>query len=286
MKYILTLLLLINTFLFSSDIEIKMLKKNLHNAQTALVTLKASGIKQPKLSLDKLNINFYKNHFKKDSYYALVPLSYYIKTKKHKIIISYIRNNTKYFKGVTFNVTQGSYKSETINVPSSKVTLSKKDKKRTKIEYAHAMKIYNTTSKKLLWNKDFIYPMESRITSPFGTKRLYNKALKSYHSGTDYKAAVGEEIHAVNDGIAKIVQNRFYAGGSVVIDHGHGVYSCYFHLSKFKINVGDRVKQGDLIGLSGETGRVTGPHLHFSFKVHGITVDPLQTIRVLNTLNN
>ena len=286
MKYILTLLLLINTFLFSSNIEINMLEKNLHNAQTALITLNASEIKNPKLSLDKLNINFYKNHFKKDSYYALIPLSYYTKSKQHKIIISYLKNNQKYFKGVIFNVTEGDYKSETINVPSSKVSLSKKNKIRTKKEYAQAMKIYNSKSKKQLWNKDFIYPMESKITSHFGTKRLYNKALKSYHSGTDYKAAIGEKIYAVNDGVAKIVQDRFYAGGSVVIDHGHGVYSCYFHLSKFKIKVGDKIKQGQLIGLSGDTGRVTGPHLHFSMKVHGITVDPLQTIRVLNTLNN
>ena len=137
-----------------------------------------------------------------------------------------------------------------------------------------------------MWKKDFILPLKSKITSPFGTKRIYNGSLKSYHSGTDFKAIKNTKILAANAGKVVISQNRFYAGNSIVLDHGHGIYTGYYHLSTLDKKVGELVKRGEVLGLSGSTGRVTGPHLHFSAKVHGITVDPLQLLEVLNILNN
>ncbi len=79
-----------------------------------------------------------------------------------------------------------------------------------------------------------------------------------------------------------LAQDRFYAGNSIIIDHGQGVYTCYYHLSKFKVKEGDRVQRGEVIALSGDTGRITGPHLHFSARVGGLQVDPLQLIELLN----
>ena len=146
------------------------------------------------------------------------------------------------------------------------------------------MKVYNSISKDILWNEDFIYPLNTKITSNFGTKRVYNGKLKSYHSGTDFRAKNGTPIIASNSGIVKISQNRFYSGNSIVIDHGQGVYSCYFHLSRMAFKDGDLIKKGETLGLSGDTGRVTGPHLHFSFRINGIQVDPLNAIAVLNEL--
>jgi len=144
------------------------------------------------------------------------------------------------------------------------------------------MKIYNTTTETLYISDKFIYPLETKITSDFGKKRVYNGSLKSYHSGTDYRAKVGTKIKAINNGKVVIAKNRFYAGNSIVLDHGNGIYSGYYHLSKMNYKEGDLVKKGDIIGLSGSTGRVTGPHLHFSFRIHGIQVDPLQAIDLLN----
>ncbi len=146
------------------------------------------------------------------------------------------------------------------------------------------MKVYNSITKESFIKENFIYPIESKITSSFGTKRVYNGQLKSYHSGTDFKAPIGTPIKAVNDGVIVISENRFYAGNSIVIDHGQGLYSCYFHLSKMNFKEGELVKRGEIIGLSGDTGRVTGPHLHFSFRVHGIQVDPLQLLQLLNKI--
>jgi len=278
MKKIFILLFIINQLIFALEIS----SKKVENANTLFLKIVKENIKEPKLTLDNHNINFFKFPNKKDSYYALVPISYYKDLKKYKIIISYIENEKKVFKGIPIEVIDGKYKSEVINVDSSKVTLSEKNKKRVSKEYKEAMKIYNTTSKTLYINDKFIYPLETKITSDFGKKRVYNGSLKSYHSGTDYRAKVGTKIKAINNGKVVIAKDRFYAGNSIVLDHGNGIYSGYYHLSKMNYKEGDLVKKGDIIGLSGSTGRVTGPHLHFSFRIHGIQVDPLQAIDLLN----
>tara|TARA_B100001063_G_C16747824_1_gene548561 strand:+ start:1068 stop:1940 length:873 start_codon:yes stop_codon:yes gene_type:complete len=285
----LILLTLLFNFTWAQELKLFFEENTIKNAQTALLRLQAKDISNAKLTLldkETLNLNFRKNSFKKNEFYALVPISYYKKPKKYKVIISYFKNDKKYFKSIKLNVIDGAYKSETITVSKSKFKPNKQRIKRTKQEYKDAMSVYRSVSEKILWNEDFIYPMNSKITSAFGTKRVYNNQLKSYHSGTDFRAKVGTPIIASNSGIVRIAQNRFYAGNSIVIDHGHGVYSCYYHLSKMSFKVGDFVKKGEIIGLSGATGRITGPHLHYAFRINGIQVDPLQAIKILNKLNN
>jgi len=144
------------------------------------------------------------------------------------------------------------------------------------------MKIYNTITPKNYVNSKYIVPMQSKITSSFGKARVYNSTLNGYHSGTDFRAKVGTPIVASNAGKVVLAQDRFYSGNSIIIDHGQGIYSCYYHLSEFKVKKGDIVKKSQLIGLSGATGRITGPHLHFSIRVGGLQVDPLQLIALLN----
>ena len=279
---IIILLTLLLSSVFSAQVSVS--SKEVKNANTVLVTLEEDDIKNPKLTFDKHNIKLFKYPNEINKYYALVPVSYYKKLDDYKIIVSYIKNDKKLFKGITIKVIDGEYKSEVINVPKGKVSLSKKNKIRTKKEYSSAMKIYNNTSSNFYINGESINPINSKITSSFGKKRVYNGSLKSYHSGTDFKAAIGTSIKAINDGIVVISEDRFYAGNSIVINHGQGLYSCYFHLSKMNYENGDFVKKGDILGLSGSTGRVTGPHLHFAFRVHGIQVDPLQLMNLLNNL--
>ncbi len=273
-------IIILITFILSLE-ALEVNTKEIKNANTFLITLGEKNISDAKLTIDKHNIDFFEKP-SKDGLYALVPISYYKERKDYRVIISYIKDGKKIFKGLSIKVIDGKYKSEVINVSKGKVSLSKKNKKRTKKEYASAMKVYNKTAKNLYLNGKFIKPLNSKITSSFGKKRVYNGILSSYHSGTDYKAAVGTPIQAVNDGIITIAEDRFYAGNSIVIDHGQGIYSCYFHLDKMNYKVGQSIKKGDVLGLSGDSGRVTGPHLHFSMRLHGIQVDPLQLIDLLN----
>ena len=282
MKKILLITLIFLSNLFALEIN----QSSVKNANTVLLEIQKEDITAVKLSFDKQNINFFKNPFKENTHYALVPISYYQKKKDYRVIVSYIQDGKKVFEGKSLKVVDGKYKSEVINVPKTKFKPKLSRVKRTKEEYAQAMKVYNSTSKDILWNEEFIYPLNTKITSNFGTKRVYNGQLKSYHSGTDFRAKNGTPIIASNSGIIKISQNRFYSGNSIVIDHGQGVYSCYFHLSKMNYKVGDKIKKGAILGLSGDTGRVTGPHLHFSFRIHGIQVDPLNAISTLNKLKS
>ncbi len=282
MKKIILIILILNYNLFALKLSSNVVK----NANTVLVEVTKENISDVKLTFDKQNIDFYENPFKENSFYALVPISYYQKKDNYRVIISYLENEKRVFKGSDLKVVDGKYKSEVINVKPSKFKPPKSRAERTKKEYIQAMKVYNSKSEKIYWNKDFINPLNSKITSNFGTKRVYNGKLKSYHSGTDFKAKNGTPIIASNSGIVRISENRFYSGNSIVIDHGQGVYSCYFHLIKMNYKVGDFIKKGEVLGLSGDTGRVTGPHLHFAFRIHGIQVDPLQAIKILNLLNN
>lgn len=224
----------------------------------------------------------YKHPVKDSAFYALIPVSYYAKVQKQKLCVKYIKDSKKGDFCVDFFVKKGDYKKEQLLVESSKVTLSKKNKKRASKEYKEAMKIYRTHTKKSYLKSGFILPMKSKITSEFGKARVYNGKLKGYHGGTDYRANIGTPVKASNDGVVVLAKDRFYAGGSVLIDHGHGIYSCYYHLSKFKCKKGDRIKKGDIIALSGKSGRVTGPHLHFGIRVDGVQVDPLHFVELMN----
>ena len=129
-----------------------------------------------------------------------------------------------------------------------------------------------------MWTASFLKPRTSVITSEFGSGRLFNGALTTRHLGVDFRGAVGEPVRAANRGIVALVDNFFLAGNVVYIDHGGGVVTAYFHLSKTLVATGDTVKRGQEIGLVGNTGRVTGPHLHWAARYGAITVNPLDLV--------
>ena len=205
---------------------------------------------------------------------AYVPIGYH--ASKGKVRIS---NNLE------LNIIEGNYKKENITITNtSKVKPNKEQSDRIARELKEANAIYRTYDKKRYWNKAFIYPINSIITSPFGSARVLNGEIKSYHGGTDFRAAIGTPIKATNDGIVVIAKDRFLAGKSVVISHGEGLFSMYYHLSKINVKVGDKVSRGDIIALSGDSGRVSGAHLHFGIMINGIQVNPLQFIEEINKL--
>ena len=131
-----------------------------------------------------------------------------------------------------------------------------------------------------MWTAAFLKPRTSVITSEFGSGRLFNGALTTRHLGVDFRGAVGEPVRAANRGVVALVDNFFLAGNVVYIDHGAGVVTAYFHLSKTLVAKGDTVKRGQVIGLVGNTGRVTGPHLHWAARYGAITVNPLDLLSI------
>lgn len=133
------------------------------------------------------------------------------------------------------------------------------------------------------WTADFLKPRDSRITSEFGTGRMFNGTVASRHLGVDYAGAVGAQVRAANRGVVALVDTFFLAGRLVYIDHGGGVVTGYFHLSKPLVAKGDTVKRGQVIGLVGATGRVTGPHLHWTARYGALTVNPADLLKLAAT---
>ncbi len=129
-----------------------------------------------------------------------------------------------------------------------------------------------------MWTAPFIRPRTSVVTSEFGSGRLFNGRLTSRHLGVDFRGAVGEPIRAANRGVVALVANFFLAGNVVYVDHGGGIVTAYFHMSKPLVSTGDTVSRGQIIGLVGSTGRVTGPHLHWAARYGKITVNPLDLL--------
>lgn len=132
--------------------------------------------------------------------------------------------------------------------------------------------------------KPFIYPLaENMIMGNYGDIRK-SGTLKIQHLGVDLKAPLGTNVLAVNDGKVVFEKSLPDYGNTLVVDHGLGVYSLYLHLSQFNVAEGDMVAQGQTIALSGATGYVTGPHLHFSIKMRGASIDPLKFIETTKTV--
>jgi murein DD-endopeptidase MepM/ murein hydrolase activator NlpD len=125
-----------------------------------------------------------------------------------------------------------------------------------------------------LWNGSFAAPVSAAISDVFGTARVFNQEVQSRHLGLDYGVPKGTEVHAVNRGTVILARPLYFEGSCIVIDHGQGLFSLYLHLSEFRVKEGDQVETGQLIGLSGGSGRATGPHLHLAIRWQGVYLDP------------
>jgi murein DD-endopeptidase MepM/ murein hydrolase activator NlpD len=131
-----------------------------------------------------------------------------------------------------------------------------------------------------LFSDDFGWPRPPDVTAPFGDLRLINGKKKSQHFGMDLDGDTGDDIVAANAGEVVLVRDCFASGNTVLVHHGGRLFTAYFHLSKFDVKEGERVKPGQRLGRVGKTGRVTGPHLHFGVKLDGRWVDPASLLRL------
>lgn len=207
------------------------------------------------------------------------------KTAKSYIAESYFSLPTSrkcFLKGehvINLAVAAFNYKSEKLNVPKGKVDLNKKDLARVIREKEIKKNIYKKTADTYLFDSEFQVPLGSFITSHYGNVRLFNNKKRSQHLGNDFRAAVGVPIPAANRGRVVFTGNLFFSGNLVVIDHGLDIFTLYGHLSKIRVNLGDMINKGDIVGLAGRTGRVSGPHLHWGVRIGGNSVDGFSLVR-------
>ena len=130
------------------------------------------------------------------------------------------------------------------------------------------------------WSGQFTAPADAAISDVFGTERVFNGKAQSTHFGLDFRVPSGTPVAAMNDGTVLLARPLYFEGNFVVLDHGQGLLTLYLHLSEFKVKEGDQVKRGQVVGLSGGTGRATGPHLHVAVRWQGTYLDPATLIRL------
>jgi murein DD-endopeptidase MepM/ murein hydrolase activator NlpD len=176
-------------------------------------------------------------------------------------------------------VTAKDYGVEHLQLPERMVTLDAKTLKRVKQEEARFNAVWEQQSPECHWREPFLRPLPGALLSTFGRSRVINGEERSPHTGLDLRAAVGEPVLASNSGRVALVGDFFFHGRAVVIDHGLGLYTMYFHLSEARVKKGERVERGAVIGLAGATGRASGPHLHWGVRLAGARIDPLALLK-------
>ncbi len=187
-----------------------------------------------------------------------------------------IYQKEKIQKTLSFPYEMRQWQTDVVNgLPKEKVVVNTQNEKRIATENA----LLKTERQKFITDffpTCFSRPVHHyRLSGSFGTQRILNGIKGSGHGGTDYAAPVGTPVYAPADGVVTIAHpDMFLTGQTVLINHGYGLFSSYSHLSKTNVTIGDKVKRNDKIGEIGQTGRATGPHLHFSFFWYETRVDP------------
>jgi murein DD-endopeptidase MepM/ murein hydrolase activator NlpD len=131
-----------------------------------------------------------------------------------------------------------------------------------------------------LWDGTFAAPADAATSDVYGSQRIFNGKAQREHQGLDFRVPTGTPVAAMNSGTVLLARFLYFEGNCVVIDHGQGLLTLYFHLSEFKVKEGDEVKRGQIVGLSGGTGRATGPHLHVGVRWQGTYLDPARLMQL------
>jgi murein DD-endopeptidase MepM/ murein hydrolase activator NlpD len=216
---------------------------------------------------------------------ALIGVDLDSKPGKYDLKVEGTDGGGKVFsKSIPLKIEKNDFTVQKLTLPKSMVDLDPKTLERVNRESARVRKVFAGVREEKLWKGPFVRPLEGEVSGAFGVRRVINGQNKSPHSGIDLRAEAGTPVSACNDGIAALVDDLFFSGKTVVLDHGWGLYSMYFHLSEAGVSAGDKLRTGDTLGRVGSTGRSTGPHLHWGMILRGARVDPLSFLRLTQHL--
>lgn len=172
------------------------------------------------------------------------------------------------------------YRTSTLTVAPGFVEPDAEALKQIEADSKLKAKIFSASANQPLWSGDFLAPVTAQPTDSFGTRRVFNGKLASIHKGMDFRAATGTRVRAGNSGVVVLARRLYYEGNCVIVDHGLGLWTISMHLSRVDVKEGEHVTKGQLLGLSGATGRVTGPHLHWAVRWQDAYLDPAKVLKL------
>lgn len=215
-----------------------------------------------------------------DSYLSILPVDLYAAAGDHDLTVTFNEGKSNEYEITrTFNIKSKVFKTQHL-VVSESLNQSNNNEK-ANLEYVRVVKPARTISADYkLWQGKFVMPVDGRLTTAFAGIRYINNVLSSSrHSGIDLAAPLGTAVQAANDGKVTLAASKLLStGNTIVIDHGMGLFTSYYHLNTMNVKVGDTVDKGDIIGTVGTTGFSTGPHLHYAVSIYNTYVDPYQTL--------
>ncbi len=182
-------------------------------------------------------------------------------------------------KSLTLKVAGADFGKQELSLPRDMVDLDPKTLDRVNREAIRLDKIFRKSRDERMWSGPFVPPLNGELSTPFGVRRIINGQAKSAHTGVDLGAGEGTPILACNRGVVVLCDELFFTGKSIILDHGGGIYSMYFHLSQAAVSEGEVVEKAAMIGNVGSTGRSTGPHLHWGVRMNDGRVDPFALLK-------
>jgi murein DD-endopeptidase MepM/ murein hydrolase activator NlpD len=236
------------------------------------------GVKSVEIVWDMKKVPFF---LEENTWRTIIGVDLDTKPAEHKADVLFTMSDGRVDKrSAVIQVVAKKYPTTQLKVADKYVELSKTDLARANRESRETEAIYAKMTPEMLWMTPFSVPIDGETGTNFGHRRVFNGEPRAPHAGADLRAKTGTPIHATNRGRVVLAKNLFFTGNTVILDHGLAIYSLYAHLSRIDVKVGDIISNGRQLGLSGATGRVTGPHLHWGMRVQGARVDPFTLVNL------
>jgi len=260
-----------------SEEAVSFSSKTLVRGGLLLITVTTDGQEQPQVEWMRKRIALVYNKLNA-KWYGFIAADLNQKRGIYKVLVRLPSSGFK--KKFYIKVRDKNYGMRKLKLPKEKVELNAESLRRVRKEAAMIHSLWTMDSPLPLWRGEFLLPVEGDIIGAFGKKSIINKMKRAPHSGVDIRASKGEPVIAINNGSVVLVADHFFTGKSIYLDHGGGIISMYFHLDKIMVNDEESVEKGQIIGQTGESGRATGPHLHWGVRINGARVNPLTLIEL------
>ena len=263
------------------DVAVSHRARGLFPGEAVLLTVEASGpLAEVRATAFEKTVRFYRTE--DDTWQGLVGIDLLVEPGDHDVELRIAPvTGTSVAMTYTLLVEHKAYQTRQLTVAPRYVEPPPEVGERIAREAAQQTAIFATATERRLWRGSWRRPVAGQETGAFGSRSVFNGQPRNPHSGADFRATEGTPVIAPNVGTVVLTGDTYFSGGSVILDHGWGLYSYFAHLSKILVEDEELVEPGQVLGHAGATGRVTGPHLHWTVRLNGARVDPLSLIEIL-----
>ena len=265
----------------SSQFDIYLSSNIIHQGDLCLIRIRVENGKAPLVIWMGKEVYLVSNRHETD-WHGFLGADLTARPGRYEVLVKIPDSGPE--KRLEVEIREKDYGIRRLTLPKNMVDLDSDTLQRVRKESRVMKSLWEAPPSIPRWNGSFLRPISGEVLGPFGQRSIINNQPRAPHSGIDLKAEKGTPIKAMNHGRAVMTADHFFSGLSVVIDHGGGIKSMYFHLDRIQVHQGEMVTKGHVIGFVGSTGRATGPHLHWGIRINGARIDPSRLIALSRQL--